>query len=173
MKKILALLLAAGLFTIVTAGAAIAAEGAAAASGSPELPRDFVFEVRELPCDFVFEVLDWPIFVDGVQIDAPPALRTDGGCRMVPLRAIAEALGYEVRWDEVTRGITLNDTISLWIGVNRYEIGDRVIDRDCDYTITTFPILRGNHAYVPFCFFRDKLGLSYSTARGGSVNVYS
>ena len=159
MKKALSLLLAAVLLAAVPSGAAIAAEG--------PVP----FEVRELPYGFVFEVLDWPIYVNGVQIDAPAVLRTDGGCRMVPLRPIAEALGYEVRWDEATRGITLNDTIALWIGVNRYEFGGRVIDRDCDYTITTFPILRDNHTYVPFCFFRDKMGLSYSTARAGLVNV--
>lgn len=43
------------------------------------------------------------ILVNGAPLDTPEAYITDSGVTMVPLRAIAEALGCEVSWDPATQ----------------------------------------------------------------------
>jgi len=43
---------------------------------------------------------------------------------MVPLRAIAEALGYKVTWNNETLSVTLDKDISLTIGEDNYISGD-------------------------------------------------
>jgi len=121
--------------------------------------------------DAVYEEIDWPIYVDDIRIDTPPPLMTDVGCRQVPVRAIAEALGFVVRWHSDTRTITLDDTISFVIGQNRYEIGDKIIEMEC-YALTVPQIWKGS-AYVPFCFFRDMLEMTESRARDGTIRINS
>lgn len=47
------------------------------------------------------------IQVDGQSLEAPGAYISQEGSTMVPLRAVAEALGCEVTWDPVTRTVIL------------------------------------------------------------------
>ena len=47
------------------------------------------------------------IFVNGTLLDAPGAYITDSGTTMVPLRAISEALGFQVAWDGRTQSVII------------------------------------------------------------------
>ncbi len=47
------------------------------------------------------------IQVDGQHLEAPGAYISQEGATMVPLRAVAEALGCEVTWDPVTRTVSI------------------------------------------------------------------
>ena len=47
------------------------------------------------------------ILVDGVPLDAPNAYINENGSTMVPLRAVAEALGCQVGWDPETQTVTI------------------------------------------------------------------
>jgi len=151
MKRALSLLLAFGLLSYALVFPVYASGG--------------VVEVA----DTLYEVVDWPIVVNGERIDAPQALRTSDGCRLVPLRAIAEAIGYEVKWHDDTFAVTLNDSISLSIGQNRYIIGERVISVDC-YALRV-PIIRDGRTFVPFCFFRDILEMTGSNTHNETIRV--
>jgi len=156
-KKALTMLLSAVLLAAALTGAAIATGEEPGAQPPGPLT------------DVVYVKMDWPILVDGVRIEAPPPLRTDDGCRMVPLRAVAEALGYKVQWHGGTKTITLDDSISLAIGENRYVIGDNVIEVDC-YALK-IPIIMDGFTYVPICFFRDMLEMSESNSRDGMIQI--
>ena len=48
------------------------------------------------------------IFVDGVPLDAPASYISGSGTTMVPLRAVAEALGCTVAWDPVTFTVSIS-----------------------------------------------------------------
>ena len=47
------------------------------------------------------------ILVDGEALQAPASYISQDGTTMVPLRAVAEALGCEVAWDPVTRTVSI------------------------------------------------------------------
>jgi len=69
---------------------------------------------RDLPLD-KSDYTSGEIFVNGAQIEAPRPSVT-GGVIMLPLRAIAEALGYEVNWDDAERRVNIGKDYALWIG---------------------------------------------------------
>ena len=165
MKKAVLLILAAGLLFAALTAAAVAAGGNE--QGPPPQPE----APRSMDPDTSIEEIDWPILVDGVRIKAPAPLLTGAGCRMVPLRAIAEALGYEVIWCSEARSVTLRDTIKLWIGLNKYETDEEVLEITC-YAISV-PIIRNNYTYVPFCFFRDLLEMSESNTQESMIQIIS
>ncbi len=48
------------------------------------------------------------IFVNGTPLDAPASYISAGGTTMVPLRAIAEALGCTVAWDPATATVSIS-----------------------------------------------------------------
>ena len=48
------------------------------------------------------------ILLNGAPLYAPGAYITDSGTTMVPLRAVAEALGCDVAWDDATQTVIIN-----------------------------------------------------------------
>ena len=109
----------------------------------------------------------WPILVDGVLVEAPAAYQTAERIVMVPLRVIAETLGFEVRWDAEARTVTLDDSIVLTIGDASYLVGETVIE------LADAPALMGGFTYVPLAFFRDILELPNAFAFEGQIEIHS
>ena len=69
---------------------------------------------------------------------------------MVPLRGIAEALGYEVKWEAETQRIFLGVQISLEIGKDAYNYM-----RVAPIQLGTAPELVDGKTYVPLQFFKE------------------
>lgn len=88
-----------------------------------------------------------------LQPDVPPVLVADRV--MVPLRAIFEALGAQVEWDEATKTVTgtkNNLTISLTIDSEKAMINNRQIKLDVPVTIID------GRTMVPTRFIAESLG---------------
>ena len=93
-----------------------------------------------------------PILVNGSPIVSPEAFTADDGeTLMVPLRAIAEALGYIVGWDGAARAVTLGDDISFVIGQNSYLIGGETVILDG----APAPVIVDGATFVPLRFFTE------------------
>jgi hypothetical protein len=104
------------------------------------LPEDIV------PVDLP---LNGEVVVMGEIIEAPAPYVNADGVVMVPIRAIAEALGYEVTWNHDERGVRLSVAINLWINRDEYHVG-----RMAPIELGTAPELTNGHTYVPMTFFR-------------------
>jgi len=77
----------------------------------------------------------------------------DGYEVMVPLRAVAEALGYDVNWDETLRSIRLGVAIHVWVGNTEAHVG-----RMAPIELSTAPVIVDDLTFVPIDFFRNVLG---------------
>lgn len=104
--------------------------------------------------DVDLNMAEWPILVDGVKIETAKAFQTDDGTLMVPLRAIAEALGFEVEWDATARAVAVGEKVTLTIG----ESSSVIVD---------------NLTYVPLGFFRDTLKMPNAFAFEGQIEIHS
>jgi len=123
-----------------------------------------------LPIDPVFiagiDASGWPILVNGTQITAPDALQPDGETMvMIPLRAVAEALGYDVVWDGATGSVRLGAAINLRIGSNEVNVG-----RMETLTFSIAAVLIDGVTYVPLDFFR-LIGLNNAFAFEGQIVI--
>ena len=77
----------------------------------------------------------------------------DGDVVMVPLRVVAEALGYDVSWNGYLRSVQLGVGIHLWIGGYEAHVG-----RMAPVELATAPMIVDNLTFVPLEFFRSVLG---------------
>ena len=85
---------------------------------------------------------------------------------MVPLRAVAEALGYEVIWEGATQSVYLNNVISLTIGKDYYTRG-----RMAPIELGTAPELTDSRTYVPLSFFKQVIGMNNATYFEGVIEI--
>ena len=115
--------------------------------------------------DYVVDATGWPIHVDGTLISAPAVFQTDEGTVMIPLRAVAEALGFEVIWEAATFSVVLDDTIRLSINSETYSNGDAVIE------LAVAPALVNAFTYVPIYFFTEVLELPFAFATEGKIEI--
>lgn len=77
------------------------------------------------------------------------------GRTMVPIRAVAEALGGEVSWDAAARTVTVtkdSDVISLTIDSNLAEVNSQSVELD------TPPIIVNKRTLLPLRFVSENLG---------------
>ncbi|TVY08269.1 stalk domain-containing protein [Paenibacillus cremeus] len=94
-----------------------------------------------------------------IAFDAQPEIV--GGRTMVPVRAITEALGYKVTYDDANRAVQLSKdgvTVELYIdrtGVKRIEQGKVAEIKETDAE----PYIKEDRTYVPVRFFAEEIGL--------------
>ncbi len=96
------------------------------------------------------DVSKMDMLAGGKKIDGPKAYTNDNGIVMVPLRPIAEALGFEVIWDNTTKSVTVGKGISLAIGKDAYNYM-----KTAPITLGTAPEIKDSRTYVPLSFFRE------------------
>lgn len=106
------------------------------------------------------------IVVENKKITAPGAYINKQGTIMVPIRAIAEALGHEVNWVHETRTVLIGKDISLSIGQSSY------YNKATALLLTaTPPELTNSLTYVPLSFFRDVVGVTNAYLFEGQIDI--
>lgn len=89
------------------------------------------------------------ITVDDVIIDTPNVYISETGNVMVPVRAISEALGYEVKWNNDEKSVQIGNDISFKLGENNVLSGESVL------SLEEAPVLNVEHTFVPLSFFKE------------------
>jgi hypothetical protein len=100
--------------------------------------------------------------VNGIskELDFPPVVKN--GRTLVPIRAIVEALGGTVGWDETTRKATVilgRATIELWIGKNAAAMNG-VSTRIDATNAKVVPEIISGRTMLPLRFVSEGLGCS-------------
>lgn len=90
------------------------------------------------------------IIVDDKIIDSPAAYISEEGVVMVPIRGIAEALGYEVSWNNEEKSVQIGNEISIKIGETNCSVSEKA-----SFELETAPILNTNRTYIPLSFFKE------------------
>lgn len=94
-----------------------------------------------------------------IKFDAPPELT--GGSVMVPIRQIAETLGYETTFSSDGRTVSLakdNRTIQLNLGSKSYTLKE-ASGVETVGALNAAPYVNKNRAYVPLRFLAEQLGI--------------
>lgn len=81
---------------------------------------------------------------------APSAYTNEQGTVMVPLRALTEALGYELTWEPDTMTVGVGKAISLQIGKDDY-----LFAKMAPIQLGAAPELTDGLTYVPLAFFQE------------------
>ena len=95
------------------------------------------------------------IYVHGTKIDAPEVYVSESGNTMVPLRAVAEALGYGVDWNQELQRVSIGVATFISIGEDEYMIG-----RMAPRSLGQAPELKNDVTFVPVEFFSQILGVA-------------
>ncbi|MGF7031421.1 DNA-binding beta-propeller fold protein YncE [Paenibacillus mucilaginosus] len=94
-----------------------------------------------------------------MKFDAQPEI-TEGRL-MVPVRAVTEALGYEVAFDEGGRSVSLSKegrSVKLFVGrtgIHLYEDGSLKSEKETDAA----PYIKEDLTFVPIRFFAEEIGM--------------
>ncbi|HZK44079.1 MAG TPA: stalk domain-containing protein [Syntrophomonadaceae bacterium] len=116
-----------------------------------------ILHPEKVPADSYVDV-DQMDIVAGLKIikDAPNAYEKDDTV-MIPLRAVAEALGYEVIWSQDL----VNNIAKVSLDNKAHlTIGDKVYLNESSVELDTAPTLVDNTTYVPLNFFTEVLLLN-------------
>jgi hypothetical protein len=106
-----------------------------------------------------------PIIVLGEQIVAPPPIWNDDGLVLLPLRAIANALGWDVAWDGENRTVTVADEFIVRIDSNLF------LNAAGEISLTAQAIIHNDLTYVPVMFFSFVGGLNNSYFFEGEIVI--
>jgi hypothetical protein len=98
--------------------------------------------------------VDTPIgyYVDDVKIDAPMYFGNEQGDMMIPLRAVAEAMGYTVHWEATMNAVILNNNVTVTIGSADYSVA-----RMAPISLNSAAEIIDGRTYVPHTFFSEVL----------------
>ena len=101
-----------------------------------------------------------------IQAPAPYIYANDAGIVMVPLRAVAESLGYTVLWEFIEQKdtIVLGYGIQMWIGTEYYKIG-----LFTHIKLYPAPELVNSRTFVSLDFFEHVLGYDAYMLNGTAV----
>lgn len=99
------------------------------------------------------------IFLDGKELTAGQDVPVENvnNSVMVPLRMIAENLGYKVDWNQNSKTVTIEQqgkTVKLIVGQTAASSDDKTV------ILPTAPLLRGGTTLVPIRFIGEQFGLT-------------
>lgn len=93
---------------------------------------------------------------NGNAIEADVDIQEINGITMVPLRAVAEAMGYTITWNNTSKSVDIQQGAqwtSVIIGENRY-----FRNRMAPWELSSAPVIINSRTLVPVEFFADILG---------------
>jgi uncharacterized Zn-binding protein involved in type VI secretion len=89
------------------------------------------------------------VYVNGSKIAAPGAFVSSAGVQMIPLRAAAEAMGFEVIWNSADRSVSIGSDIRLKVGEDSFTVnGAKVMMAEASLIID-------GRTFVPADFFES------------------
>lgn len=99
------------------------------------------------------------IFLDGQELTAGQGVQVENvnNSIMVPLRMIAENLGYKVDWDQPSKTVKIEQqgkTIQLIVDQTAASVDGKTV------ILTTAPLLKNNTTLVPIRFIGEQFGLT-------------
>lgn len=109
------------------------------------------------------------IVVNNGKIEAPSAYTTEQGTVMVPLRAIAEALGFDVKWEGESKSIMLGKDISLTLDQDNYLNSNA--SNAAPIKLGTAPSLMKGTTFVPLSFFREVAHMNNAYVHEGQIVI--
>jgi hypothetical protein len=96
------------------------------------------------------------VFLNGNKVNSEVNAQIINGTTFVPLRAIAEALGFKVMWNNDQRKVTLEQADK----VIEFIIGDPIVNVNGNmFTLETAPYIFGGSSMLPVRFLSEQLGL--------------
>ena len=106
--------------------------------------------------------LDISVQLDGNYVDFPDAAPEITNSRtMVPFRAMAEAMGYTVGWDDATHRVTAEHdgrTLSFLVGDNKLLVRETPNSEWETLDMDVAPYINLDRTYVPVRFFAEAFG---------------
>ncbi|WP_432665435.1 stalk domain-containing protein [Wukongibacter baidiensis] len=161
-NKIVALTLAG---TILLSSASYASIG----ENSPIQPKEGEVTITQISAPINQK---YKIITNGVELNLPEdtksAFYNSNGNIMVPLRAVSEALRYEVEWDSDNQSIEIkggNQWTKLYIGKDEYFFA-----RIKPFPLGEAPEIINNRTFVPLDFFKEILKANVSV-EGNSIKI--
>ncbi|MCG0277949.1 MAG: copper amine oxidase N-terminal domain-containing protein [Thermanaeromonas sp.] len=117
---------------------------------------------------FAQDAIHPKIFVDGKEIhpDVPAYINSDNRT-MIPYRAVSEALGATVDWNEADQSVTAKykdkygeRTVVMWIGKNQYTVIQRKDYRvnNIQKVMDTVPVIVNGRTMIPLRAVAEGLG---------------
>lgn len=89
------------------------------------------------------------IIANNILIDSPNAFISELGNVMVPVRAISEALGYEVKWNNDEKSVRIGNEISFKLGENIYTASGVTV------TLEEASIIIDGRTFIPLRLFEN------------------
>ncbi len=106
------------------------------------------------------------IVVNNKPIKAPSVYTNKKGTFMLPLRAIAENLGFDVKWEGKTKTVMLGKGICLTIGKDNY-----IYMKTAPIQLGTAPEVIDGKTFVPLSFFKYVLGMKTVNVSGSDIVI--
>lgn len=108
------------------------------------------------------------IVVNGTDIGRTVVIN-DEGIIYVPVRAVCEAMGMEVQWDNDNHIVTIVD-LPIYVTFSPYADGF-TFARTAPMMLGVSPYLTEGTTYVPATFFKEILPTTYSYAENGAMLI--
>lgn len=121
------------------------------AEASSQFGRPFTWESWMPSIDTAEIVVEMNILTH-----APAPITNTDGVIMVPLKHIAEALGFNVMWSPELRVVMLSDSFTVTPGQDAYVD----MSKDEPLSIGTAPVIHNGRTFVPLHFFRDVIPMN-------------
>ena len=102
-----------------------------------------------------------PVFVNGKRLQNAAARVKPDGTVIAPLRAIVEALGHTVTWDDATQSARVGVAIVVTIGSSDYLVG-----KAAPIKLDAAAELINNRTYAPVSFYESILDLKLDSSSG-------
>ncbi len=117
------------------------------------------------------------IFINGQKLETPDAnIQMMNGHMMLPVRAVAEAIGYTVAWDQPTQSVHLTNGVTdvkFAIGSDMYVKEGDMVYQSPDMPA---PVAVNGRTYVPVSLFVNLLGNNLyiqTTEKAVNFNVFN
>ena len=101
------------------------------------------------------------------KLEGPKPYVNENGVFMLPVRAVAEAMGLKVLWFGDTRTVQVGKTASFTIGKDSY-----AKSRMAPVELGTVPVIKNGFAYVPLDFFTILIGDIEVSYKPDAINLH-